>query len=127
MKRYVASLACLGIFAAVSDGFGAENLKEAFSEGTLKGEVRTYYFERDFDGETTDRADLAVGTLLYYKTASLFGLSAGVGYATSNDIGSDDDKDVYGLLAADANGDHDNYARFQEYYLQETGWIPRLN
>jgi len=118
MKRYTASLVCLGLLCAGTEAIAADSLADVFTEGTVRGEVRGYYFERDFDGDTNDRADLAAGTLLYYQTGELFGISGGVGYATSNDIGSDDDKDVYGLLATDANGNHDNYARFQEYFLQ---------
>lgn len=96
----------------------AETLKEAFTEGTLKGELRTFYFSRDFDGSTQDKEDIAFGTLLYYKTAPFKGLSMGVATATSSDIGSDDDKAVYGLLGRDEDGSHSDYARLQEYYLQ---------
>lgn len=126
MKTSTASLMCLGLLFSVTEGYAAENVAQAFAEGTLRGEMRAYYFERDFDGATVDRADLALGTMLSYQTADLFGLSAGVKYATSNDIGSDDDKNVYGLLARDAAGDHENYSRLQEYFLQGTWFDTKI-
>ncbi|MFV0436554.1 MAG: OprD family outer membrane porin [Desulfopila sp.] len=109
---------CAGLLLTCSMVSAAETLAEVFTEGTVRGELRYLYFDRDFDGKTKDWADSAAGTLLYYNTAELFGLSAGVGYASSNDIGSDDDKNVYGLLARNSNGSHDSYSRFQEYFLQ---------
>lgn len=116
--KNMALTACVGLLVSSSIAAAAENLKEAFTEGTIKGELRTYSFTREFDKETTDRADNAFGTLLYYRTAPVWGLSAGLGYATANDLGSDDDKAVYGLLARNENGDHANFSRFQEYFLQ---------
>lgn len=110
--------ACVGLLLSCSLATAADTLKEAVTEGTLKGEVRTYYFSRDFDGDTQDRQDLALGTLLYYRTAPLKGVSVGLATATSSDLGSDDDKAVYGLLARDDDGSHKDYARLQEYYLQ---------
>lgn len=116
--KFLATTACVGVLLTSLSAQAADNLKDAFAEGTLKGEVRTFYFLRDFDKKTPDREDLALGTLMYYRTAPLFGLTAGLGTATASDIGSDDDKAVYGLLATDAKGDHDSFARLQEYFLQ---------
>lgn len=116
--KYLATTACVGVLLSSVSALAAEDLKGAFSEGTLKGEVRTFYYSRDFDKQTPDRADLALGTLMYYRTAPLFGLTAGLGTATASDIGSDDDKAVYGLLAKDADGGHDSFARLQEYFIQ---------
>jgi hypothetical protein len=116
--KLLATTAFVGILLSNVTASAAENLKDAFTEGTLKGEIRTYYFTRDFDNNTTDREDMAIGTLLSYRTAPLYGITAGVSTATSSSISSDDDKAVYGLLAADASGDHDNYARLQEYFVQ---------
>lgn len=116
--KFLATSAFVGVLLTSFSALAAEDLKGAFTEGTLKGEVRAYYFERDFEKNTPDRADLALGTFMYYRTAPLFGLSAGLATATASDIGSDDDKAVYGLLARDAAGDHDSFARLQEYFLQ---------
>ncbi len=116
--KFLATTAFVGVLLTSLSASAAEDLKGAFAEGTLKGEIRTYYFDRDFDEKTPDRADLALGTLMYYRTAPLFGLTAGLGTATASDIGSDDDKAVYGLLATDAAGNHDSFARLQEYFIQ---------
>lgn len=109
---------CAGLFMSCSLASAADTLKEAFTEGTLKGELRTFYFTRDFDGGTQDKEDLAFGTLLYYRTAPFHGVSLGLATATSSDIGSDDDKAVYGLLGRNDDGSHKDYARLQEYYIQ---------
>lgn len=116
--KFLATTAFVGVLLTSLSASAAENLKEAFSEGTLNGEIRTFYFSREFDKNTPDRADLALGTLMYYRTAPLFGLTAGLGTATASDIGSDDDKAVYGLLATDGSGNHDSFARLQEYFIQ---------
>ena len=116
--KFLATTAFVGVLLASLSASAAEDLKGAFAEGTLKGEIRTFYFARDFDKNTPDREDLALGTLMYYRTAPLFGITAGLGTATASDIGSDDDKAVYGLLATNAAKDHDSFARLQEYFIQ---------
>ncbi|ADD68863.1 outer membrane porin [Denitrovibrio acetiphilus DSM 12809] len=116
--RFLNLVTMLVLIMTSSIAYSADTLAEAFSKGTLKGELRTFYFERDFDEATTDRADFAVGSLLYYKTAPLHGISAGLAFASSNDLGSDEDKNVYGLLATGDDGDHESYTRMQEYYIQ---------
>ena len=116
--KFINILTMAAMLLTASMAYAADSLADAFSQGTLRGEVRTYYFERDFDGSTTDREDFAVGTLLYYKTAPLHGLSAGIAFASSNDLGSGEDDDVYGLLARGNDGDHESYTAFQEYYIQ---------
>lgn len=108
----------LAIFLVSASAFAADTLKDAFTNGTLKGEIRNFYFARDFDENTPDRADMAVGTLFYYRTAPIYGISAGFAFASSSDIYSDDDKAVYGLLQRDSNGNHESFTRLQEYYIQ---------
>lgn len=100
-----------------SAAYAADNIQEAFAQGSLKAELRTFYFTRNFD-ESDTREDFAAGTLFYYKTAPLHGLSAGLSFATSNKITDNDDNTVYGLLAKSDSGQHKNYAKFQEYYIQ---------
>ena len=116
--KLLATTAFAGVLLVSWSASAADNLKEAFAEGTLKGEVRTFYYSREFDQKTPDKEDLALGTLMYYRTAPLFGITAGLGTATASDIGSDDDKAVYGLLATDAKKHHDSFARLQEYFIQ---------
>ncbi|ADD69381.1 outer membrane porin [Denitrovibrio acetiphilus DSM 12809] len=116
--RVLILLIMSSMFLMSSSASGATNLKEAFSKGSLKGEIRTYYFTRDFDGDTQDREDMAVGTMLFYHTDPLYGVSAGLTFASGNDLASDDDKAVYGLLQRGDDGDHESFTRMQEYYIQ---------
>jgi hypothetical protein len=97
-----------------------------FSNGSVNGQFRTFYFDRNFDGSTTDREDFSVGGLFSYKTDELYGISFGVKFATSNDVGSDDDKDVYGLLKRGDSGDHESFTRLQEYYVQGEWFKTRI-
>ncbi|ADD68856.1 outer membrane porin [Denitrovibrio acetiphilus DSM 12809] len=112
-------LLCILIFVIITSfaSYAADNLGQAFSQGTLRGELRTFYFDRDFDS-STEREDFATGTLLYYKTAPLQGISLGLAFASSNNVVVDNDKDVYGLVGRDSDGNHDSYAKLQEYYIQ---------
>lgn len=100
-----------------SAAYAADNLKEAFEQGTLTGELRGFYFERDFQ-DSDKRADLAAGTLFYYRTAPVKGLSAGISFASASDIGSNDDHQVYGLVQGIGTNKHESFTRLQEYYLQ---------
>ncbi|MCD8554590.1 OprD family outer membrane porin [Seleniivibrio sp.] len=106
---------CLVFLTYYSDANAATTLQEAFSQGTIRGELRANFFSRDFeDSNKKDREDFAAGTSLYYHTAPMYGLSAGAAFASANDIDSDRDKATYGMLAAD----HENVARLQEFYIQ---------
>jgi hypothetical protein len=96
----------------------ADNLKDMLSQGTVRGEIKTLDFTRDFDKSTNTRHDNAIGGLLYYKTAPLKGISFGVAFGTAKDINSDDDDTVYGILKKDTDGSHASFSRMQEYYIQ---------
>ncbi|MCD8553516.1 OprD family outer membrane porin [Seleniivibrio sp.] len=115
--RNIVFLLALMIFPCYT-AFASDNIQDAFSDGTLKGELRVFDFSREFTDSTTTRHDTAAGMLMYYNSDSLYGLSAGGAFATSNDIGSSDQDDVYGLLAKDKKGDHESFTRLQEYWVQ---------
>ena len=96
----------------------AENLKEAFSNSHLKGQVRLFHFTRDYD-DTVDRQDMAAGGMLYYRTDPLNGVNVGLAFYTGQEMGlNDDDKDVYGLLARDENNDHESFSVLGEAFIQ---------
>lgn len=75
--------------------FGATDLESAFKEGKLDGRIRAHYFNTDWDrngasnwGATNiDGKGLSVGGSLIYKTAPLYGVSAGVGFYTVQNPG----------------------------------------
>jgi hypothetical protein len=91
MKVTKLSFAALMACAATAS-FAADDVASAFKEGKLDGRVRMHYIYTDWDknGEMAgiDSQGLAVGGSLIYKTAPLYGLSAGVGaYTTQNAFG----------------------------------------
>jgi len=116
MKRIITALipAMLLTFTA----FAADNVKDMFTQGSVKGDIRFLDFTRDFEGDTSTRGDMAVGGLLYYKTAPLKGISFGTAFGTVNDVYSNDHHDVYGTLQKDEKGDHKSFNRMQEYFVQ---------
>lgn len=105
------------VFGLSASAMAADNLKEMFSQGTIKGELSLLSFTRDFKGGATDNQDTALGGALYYKTDSFKGISLGVAFGTSNDVVNDDDKNSYVGLTK-PGPDHENIARLQEYYIQ---------
>ena len=116
----------LFVFCAVSSTvFAADDFQSAFREGKASGEIRTFAFQRDFENKQ-DWEDVAMGGMFYYNTAPVKGLSAGIAFFTGQDIGSDDDKAVYGLLAKDDNGNHESYTALSHYYLQGDWYDTRI-
>ena len=114
------------ILTLAAGAFAADDLKGAFKEGKLTGNFRTYYFTRDFDVSNT-REDIAAGGMLYYRTAPLYGVNVGIAFYTSQGMGlNDDDKDVYGLLATDANGNHESFSVLGESFIQFARWDSTL-
>ncbi|MDD3462536.1 MAG: OprD family outer membrane porin [Sulfurospirillaceae bacterium] len=81
MKRLsVATLVVAGLFS--SQAFAVDTLADAFKNGTLKGELKAFYFDRD---NGTSSADITTfGVLLGYKTASFYGLSMGTTFQGSS-------------------------------------------
>ncbi len=116
MKRIITLTAVL-VFCITAAASAAETLKEMFTQGTVKGSIKMLDYTRDFDTANT-RNDIALGGTLYYHTASLFGISLGTAFSTTNDLGSDDDDTVYSVLGADENGNHKSVTREQEYFVQ---------
>jgi hypothetical protein len=98
--------------------FAAEDLKGALKEGKFSGQFRSYLFQRDYDVRNT-REDFATGRMLYYTSGDLHGISLGFAFYTGQGMGlNDDDKDVYGLLDRDANGNHKNFTVPGEAYIK---------
>lgn len=79
----------------------ADDLASAFKEGKLDGRLRAQYFNTDWDDNSvatgkggSDANGLAIGGSLIYKTAPLYGFSAGAGlYTTQNPLGWTDAND----------------------------------
>jgi hypothetical protein len=80
-----------------------ESLYALSGEGTLNGVFKTLYFQRAFDGDTPDWATLAIGGNFNYETVPLHGVTAGIGFKTSQGNYLNSDDEVYrGILAEGA-------------------------
>lgn len=107
------------VLSMATGALGATDLATAVKESTISGEFRNYFFQRDFEGGTTDKEDFAVGGRLHFETGSIYGINVGLSFYTSQGMGlNDDGKDVYGLLAKDDEGDHESYTALGESYIQ---------
>ncbi len=120
----------------------ADDLASAFKEGKLDGRIRTQYFSTDWvdnDGwavpnkPNLDSEGMAVGGSLIYKTAPLYGISAGAGLYVTHGTGflTDDNNgitagyaknttasDLFARGPGAATNFGDGYAVLAESYLQ---------
>jgi hypothetical protein len=82
-------------------------------------DLRSYFFQRDFKGSSTDKASFATGGVLRARVHPHSILSAGLSLYTSQGAGlNDHDKNVYNLLAKDSEGNHKNYTALGEAYFE---------
>lgn len=93
MKFSRLSLVALAALATLSsNAFAADNLADAFKNGKLTGEIRTYYFSRDKTGDAQGHQDIfASGLMLNYVTDSFMGFRAGATFQSSATPFVDDD------------------------------------
>ncbi|ABM23409.1 MULTISPECIES: OprD family outer membrane porin [Shewanella] len=119
-------LSVLVLSALAVPAIADTSIDQMFSQGTLKGEFRLFDFTRDFDNTTNTKHDTSFGGLFYYNTAKVNGISFGTSFASANPVWTNDSDDVYGLVARDAKGDHDNVNRLQEYFVQGEWWNTKL-
>lgn len=110
------------VFCLSTSAMAADNLKEMFAQGSVKGIIKVLSFTRDFDSAAPDNHDTAIGGTLYYKTDSFKGISFGTAFATTNVIGDDGDNFYYGVSAPV----HESITRMQEYYIQGDWYDTRI-
>lgn len=88
-KSVVLSLAALA--ALTTQVSAADDLASAFKEGKTTGTVKAAYFTTRLDDTTatvpTGASAFAIGGKLKFETAPVQGLSAGVEFMTTNDLG----------------------------------------
>lgn len=91
----IAKLSFAALMACVATtSFAADDVAGAFKDGKLDGRIRAQYFNTDWDkngGNWGTAADmdgkgLSVGGSLIYKTAPLYGVSAGAGFYTVQNV-----------------------------------------
>lgn len=108
------SLATACALAAMqTSSFAGESLSQAFENGKVKGQVKSYYFAKTYNNNTSKDASIWVnGVVLGYKTGDFHGLSAGATGQFSSVTSDDDDSSRY-AGTMDASG-----AVMSELYLQ---------
>lgn len=114
------SIATALILGTVLTATAADDLASAFKEGKLDGRIRMQYFNTDWvdnagwnKGTTPNKTNtntkpdgdsegMAIGGSLIYKTAPLYGISAGAGFYMTHGTG---------ILTDDNNGVYSGYAK----------------
>jgi hypothetical protein len=89
LTAIASAVAFMGVAAAVAR---ADTLAGFLSRGSFGGELRSYYFRRDYGAASVPNADaFAVAGLFNYATPQfLDGLSLGASYYTANALGTHD-------------------------------------
>ncbi|QQX81021.1 OprD family outer membrane porin [Shewanella sp. KX20019] len=108
-------VACL----AASPAFAADPIENLFNDATFKGQLQLFDFQRDFDGESTDRRDTSFGGLFYLRSGEANGVSFGGSFASANPIWDNDDG-IYGLVGGGTPGSKNERTavnRLQEYFV----------
>lgn len=77
MKLAKLSLVAIVVAGLASNAFAADNLADAFKKGTVTGELRAWYFDRD-NGTTANESIFNTGVMLNYITDPLYGFRLGV-------------------------------------------------
>jgi hypothetical protein len=114
-------LLALFVLCMVASAQAAETLGEAFMEGSLNGDVRLLSFDRNYSTPSRqDKKQSSLGANIFYNTAPLYGINAGVGARTSFDLGSPRTADAYELSRTTDNNTRVDYVTLSEYWLQGT-------
>lgn len=103
MKRSV----WLGVALAV--GLHAGMVEDAFAKGKREGYIRLGYEMHD---QSRHQADTAMGGMLKFKTAPLYGMHAGVAFYTVQGLDHNDN-----LFIPFYDNDNQNYSLLGEFYL----------
>ncbi len=85
----------------------------------ISGDLRSYFFQRDFKDGTTDQESFAFGGILRSRFHPHPNMTAGLSIYTSQGASlNDNNKDVYNLLAMDPSGNHENYTAMGEAFIE---------
>lgn len=127
------SLSALLVFGMSTNSFASgdnptdnvESLSDIISKGSVSGKFRSLFFSRDFDPDSiNDWETFGLGGQLKLETASVAGFSGGIGFKTGQGAGiNSDNQGVYiGMLPTDSDGNAENYAALDEYFLRYNGF-----
>jgi len=90
-KLLVIAMAMSGISGTA---MASETIVDAFADGQIKGQVKSYYFDEDYDSnDAADNNIWANGGFVSYKTAAFKGLNFGTTFQTSTVTSIDDPAD----------------------------------
>lgn len=108
MRLLKLSLATIMAMGTMS--YAADSLSDAFKEGKLQGELKAYYYDRNWKGNTNVGAVngniVVLGAKLDYETAPLYNFKLGLGFQSSNTPWADKDgKEAYGTAAGPGTQD----------------------
>lgn len=114
-------LLALFVLCLAANAQAAETLGEAFWEGSLNGDIRLLAFDRDYSNPSRqEKKQSSLGANIYYNTAPLHGINAGIGARTNFDLGSPRTADAYDLARTTSNNTRVDYFNLSEYWLQGT-------
>nr|WP_321265783.1 OprD family outer membrane porin [uncultured Sulfurimonas sp.] len=119
-KRSLILAALLSSSASVS----ADTIEEAFKDGKVQGELKSFYINRTYDWDSGfgkdpsfySRDGLSVGGHLGYQTASYYGFDAGATFYTTNKVDNkadNPDKNDNTIFGSDGGG----YSVLGEAYI----------
>lgn len=114
-------LPLVALCLAANPVFAADPIESIFKDGSFNGELQLFDFQRNFEGDTTDRRDTSLGGLFYLRSGEAKGISFGGGFASASPIAQSDSKGLYGLVGGGAPGmkvDRQAVNRLQEYYVR---------
>lgn len=92
----ISLVAACAVAAVQTNSFAGDSLAEALTNGKVKGQIKSYYFAKDYSDNATKDASIWVnGLQLGYKTGDFKGLSAGATAQFSSTTHDDDDSNKY--------------------------------
>lgn len=106
MKKIIKKslIASIALASLSTSSFAADSLADAFANGKVKGEIKSYYFDESYDSATTSDNNIWVnGGKLNYVTDSFKGVKLGTTLQTSH-VGNIDDVKSKQKTTMDASG-----------------------
>lgn len=91
-------VAAVALASLQTSSFAADTIADAFKEGKVKGQLKSYYFSKSYESASANKdASIWVnGVTLGYKTADFNGLSLGITSQFASVTSIDDPTDEYG-------------------------------
>lgn len=85
-------IAVIALTSISTSSFAADTLVEAFTNGKVKGDIKSYYFDENYDSANkSDNSIWVNGGSLNYVTDSFMGLKLGTTFQTAHVASVDDD------------------------------------